>query len=131
MSKSNPTISIVDDDVSVRKSLIVLIEQCMNLETASFSSAEEFLEQGSGIDADFLIVDVHLPGISGIKLIEHLTSEGWKGPAVMVTGNADTERLAEIEKISRVHILMKPSNPAQLLSIIGEELSRNTAPQVG
>ena len=131
MSHNSPTISVVDDDVSVRKSLIVLIEQCMNLQTASFSSAEEFLEEGSGIDADFLIVDVHLPGMSGIKLIEQLPSQGWTGPAMMVTGNADAERLAEVEKLPRVHILMKPSNPAQLLSIIEDELAKDTAQQVG
>ena len=62
-------IFIIDDDSAVRESIRLLLD-CVGLETRDFASAEEFLEGRDGVDAECLILDVHMSGMSGLELLE-------------------------------------------------------------
>lgn len=122
MNSSPPIVCIIDDDFSVRKSIVSLI-RCFGLEARAFESAEAFLDADAIAEASFLIVDVRLPGISGIELLERLTESGWTGPAAVVTGNADTSQFATTKIHDGVHYLTKPCEPGQLMRIISAELA--------
>ena len=73
-------ISIVDDDAAVRDSLRFLLE-CEGYETREFASAREFLPADRAADGDCLILDVHMPGMSGIELLETMRRQGDTRPS--------------------------------------------------
>ena len=89
-----PLISVVDDDISVRRSLDRQLRS-VRLEARLFASAEEFLNSDHSRKADCLILDVRLPGMSGIELHHHLLARGCKVPAIFITahGSDDSARL--------------------------------------
>jgi FixJ family two-component response regulator len=84
-------VSVVDDDVSVRKSLDRLIRSA-RLEVKVFASAEEFLDSDRPCDADCLILDVRLPGISGIELHRHLLASKCELPVIFITAHESDDR---------------------------------------
>ena len=83
-------ISIVDDDESVREGLVSLMKS-HGYTAKSFASAEEFLQSGIA-HADCLIADMHMPGMSGIELVNHLATSGKSIPAILITAR-DAENL--------------------------------------
>ena len=80
----NVMISIVDDDKSVREAAKMLIRS-LGYATATFASAEEFLESGRLRDTACLITDVQMPGMSGVDLQSHLVANGHCTPVILVT----------------------------------------------
>ena len=87
-------IFIVDDDSATRDSLRLLLD-CVGLEAQDFPSAEAFLGARQFADRDCLVLDVHMPGMTGIELLEHLRERGDKIPIIIITGQpsvADTAR---------------------------------------
>jgi FixJ family two-component response regulator len=83
-----PLVSVVDDDVSVRKSLDRLIRSA-RLGVRVFASAEEFLNSDHPCGADCLILDVRLPGMSGIELHRHLLASRCDVPVIFITAHDD------------------------------------------
>ena len=77
-------ISIIDDDESVREAAVNLFRS-MGLPTAAYGSAEEFLASGMIQQTSCLVLDVHMPGMGGLKLQSHLKSIGRRIPIVFVT----------------------------------------------
>ena len=88
-----PMISIVDDDKSFRESANSLIRS-LGYATATFASAEEFLESGRLRDTECLITDMQMPGMSGVDLQSHLLANGHRTPVIFVTAHPQ-ERLRE------------------------------------
>jgi FixJ family two-component response regulator len=86
-----PLAAVVDDDISVRESLESLIRSA-GLEVRVFASAEEFLKAVHPRKADCLILDVRLPGMSGIDLHRQLTAHDFKVPAIFITAHGYDER---------------------------------------
>jgi FixJ family two-component response regulator len=86
-----PLISIIDDDISVRKSLARLIRS-VSLEVRVFASAEEFLNSDHPRKAECLILDVCLPGMSGIELHHHLLARGCNVPVIFITAHRSDDR---------------------------------------
>ena len=86
-------ISIVDDDKSFRESANSLIRS-LGYATATFASAEEFLESGRLRDTECLITDMQMPGMSGADLQSHLLANGHRTPVIFVTAHPE-ERLRE------------------------------------
>ena len=113
-----PIVSVVDDDISVRKSLDRLIRSA-HLEVRVFASAEEFLESDRPCDADCLILDVRLPGMSGIELQRHLLASKCEVPVIFITAHASDDR-ARLEAAldSTVAYLIKPFNGDELLDAV-------------
>ena len=83
-----PKIAIVDDDESVRESLVGLVES-VGYDVAFFSSAEEFLSLARLDQFACLIFDVRLPGMSGLQLFCHLRTNRQRIPTVIITAHAD------------------------------------------
>ncbi len=119
---SGPVICVIDDDRYVRESLVLLLS-CSGYHAVGFEDAESFLEAEAVEDADLLIVDVGLPGMNGVALIERLEETGITRPVVVVTGHADGNELQNSRPASLASFLHKPVDPPHLLEIIERLLS--------
>ena len=115
-------VSVVDDDVSVRKSLDRLIRSA-RLEVRVFASAEEFLNSDHPCEADCLIFDVRLPGMSGIELHRHLLASRCDVPVIFITahGSDDSARL-EAASDWTVAYFIKPFSGDELLDAVNVAL---------
>jgi two-component system, LuxR family, response regulator FixJ len=116
------TIYIVDDDDAVRDALLTLLV-CEGFSVVAFASAADFLRH---VDLDgpaCLVVDVHMPGMTGIELLERLRSDKVDIPAIVMTGapNPVTERATVRAGAS---LLTKPFRPEELVDAIGRALRR-------
>jgi len=113
-----PIVSVVDDDVSVRRSLDRLIRS-VGLEVRVFASAEEFLKSDHPRKADCLILDVRLPGMSGIELHRHLLARRCNVPAIFITAHAsDDAARAEAASDRTVAYFTKPFSGDELLDAV-------------
>lgn len=120
-----PLISVVDDDPSVRKSLDRLIRS-VRLEVRVFVSAEEFLESEHPCESDCLILDVRLPGMSGIELHRRLLATRCDVPVIFITAHGSDDR-AKSEAASdwTVAYLIKPFSGDELLDAVNAALNWN------
>ena len=118
-------VAVVDDDISVRESLESLIRSA-GLEVRLSASAEEFLNSPHPRRADCLILDVRLPGMSGIELHHHLVAEKCNVPAIFITAHAsDSRAKAEAASDRTVAYLTKPFGEDELLDAIRTALQWN------
>jgi FixJ family two-component response regulator len=115
-------VSIVDDDVSVRKSLDRLIRSA-RLEVRVFASAEEFLNSDHACKADCLIFDVRLPGMSGIELHRQLLASSCNVPVIFITAHGSDDRArSEAASDWTVAYLIKPFSGDDLLDAVNVAL---------
>jgi FixJ family two-component response regulator len=122
-SARKPMVCIVDDDEAVRHSLVALV-QCSGYSAVSYSCAEQFLESDPLPEVEFFIVDVRLPGMSGIELLDQLATLGLAKPAVVITGHADSQDVRQFLKLADVCVLPKPCAPEQLLDVIAAAVNQ-------
>ncbi len=117
-------ISVVDDDIWVRESLDSLIRSA-GMEVKTFASAEEFLDSADPHKADCLILDVRLPGMSGIELHRQLLARRFNRPVVFITAHASDE-VARSKAASdwTVAYLIKPFSDDELLDAVHAALKR-------
>ena len=106
-------IAIVDDDESVREAAINLFRS-MRLPAVAFASAEDFLSSDVARTTSCLVLDVQMPGMSGIELQRHLAATGQHIPIVFITAHPD--RREEAMKSGAVCFLTKPFNEGDLLA---------------
>ena len=117
-----PIISIVDDDISIRKSLHRLVRSA-GLEVLVFASAEEFLNSAHPRKADCLILDVQLPGMSGIELLHHMNNHEYKVPVIFITAHvSDEQARSEAASDWTVAYLIKPFSGEELLDAVNAAL---------
>ena len=117
-SGSMSLISVVDDDISVRKSLHRLIRSA-GFEVNVFASAEEFLNSTHPRKADCLILDVRLPGISGIDLHRQLLARRYNVPVIFITAHgSDEDARSEAASDWTVAYLIKPFGGDELLDAV-------------
>jgi FixJ family two-component response regulator len=117
-----PIISVVDDDISIRKSLDRLIRSA-GLEVLVFASAEEFLKSAHPRKADCLILDVQLPGMSGIELLHHMNIHKYKVPVIFITAHGSHEHArSEAASDWTVAYLIKPFSGEELLDAVNAAL---------
>lgn len=105
-------IHVIDDDDAVRDSTHILLA-LYGYEVYSHQSAEEFLSHLVG-EADCLVIDQNMPGMTGIELLEHLRANGNQTPAVMITGRIDVTLKPRAERMG-VTVLSKPLTAEQLV----------------
>jgi len=117
-----PLISVVDDDIWVRDSLDSLIRS-IGMDVRVFASAEEFLSSRQPCHSDCLILDVRLPGMSGIELHRHLSADMCKVPAIFITAHGSDDG-ARSEAVSdwTVAYLIKPFGEDELLDAVNAAL---------
>jgi FixJ family two-component response regulator len=118
---SQALVIVVDDDLSVRESLPELLRQCGFAATA-FASAAEFLTSGVVGQADCLILDVAMPGMSGIELARDLAGRGQAIPIVFMTAQGDQSERPRLLQEGAVACLFKPFTETQLLEAVGSAL---------
>lgn len=125
MSNVTPIVFVVDDDISVYKSLELLI-RCEGWQPEAFASAEEFLERPRTGMPSCLVLDVSLPGLTGLELQKHIAADRTDMPIIFITGCADVPTTVKAMKAGAVEFLIKPFNGDVLLSAIRAalELSR-------
>ena len=88
--KNKPLIAVVDDDQSVREALENLISS-VGFEVKLFASAEDFLDSDAPLKTDCAVLDLRLPGISGLELQRKLAADGQSIPVIIITAQGDDE----------------------------------------
>jgi FixJ family two-component response regulator len=124
-----PLIAVVDDDISVRESLESLIRS-VGLEVRVFASGEEYLNSAHPYKTDCLILDVRMPGMSGIEVHRRLRVSKCKVPVVFITAHGYDDR-ATSEEVSEwtVAQLTKPFSEDELLHAVGAALKLKSSAQ--
>jgi RNA polymerase sigma factor (sigma-70 family) len=115
---------IVDDDASVRKSLERLVRS-VGLRGKTFASAPEFLECAASDGPSCLVLDVRMPGASGLALQETLAAAGQSIPIIFITGHGDISMSVRAMKAGAVDFLAKPFNDQDLLEAVQEAIARD------
>lgn len=118
---SDPTIFIVDDDSAVRDSISMLLET-MGHRHKTFADAQEFLAALEPEDAGVLILDVRMPGMSGLGLQAELNKRNRHLPIIFITGHGDVPMAVEAMKNGAVDFIRKPFRQQDLLDRIHEAL---------
>ena len=108
---------VVDDEDIVRNSLSRLL-RAIGIPSSGFASGEAFLDQYRGDEQGCLIVDIRMPGMSGLDLIETLQGRGSALPAIVITGHTDEGSLKRLERLKTIGLLEKPFSLAQLKEIL-------------
>jgi FixJ family two-component response regulator len=122
--ESEPVVFIVDDDASVRKGLERLVRS-VGLRGKTFASAPEFLQCGASDGPSCLVLDVRMPGVSGLALQETLATAGHRIPIIFITGHGDIAMSVRAMKAGAVDFLPKPFNDQDLLEAIQEAIARD------
>jgi len=118
---TEPTIFVVDDDQAMRNSLKWLIES-IGMKVRTYSSADEFLNSFYPGRAGCLLLDVRMPGMSGLDLQAHLEREECRLPVIIITGHGDVEMAVKAMKAGAVDFIEKPFHDEDLLSSIRKAL---------
>lgn len=118
---ANRIICIVDDDEAVRDSLCLLLESG-GLATRSFVSADAFLQAGAQ-DMACLIIDLHMPGTSGLELLRLLRRRGLSQPVFVVSGRRYAMLDAEVQSAGATDLLSKPFDDRILLNLVMDAMA--------
>jgi FixJ family two-component response regulator len=118
------TVYLVDDDAGVRRAAKVLIES-VGLRVQSFASAREFLESQQPDAPGCLVLDVRLPGLSGLELQRELGKTSNPLPIIFITGYGDIPMSVQAMKAGAVEFLTKPFRDQQLLDAITQAIERD------
>jgi FixJ family two-component response regulator len=121
-----PVVFVIDDDISVRESLELLIRSAGWL-AETFASAREFLSRPAIPAPGCLILDVHLPDLNGLDLQERVAVERLDLPIILVTGYGDVSTAVRAMKAGAVEVLTKPFRHDVLLQAIGQAIDRSRA----
>ena len=116
-------VHIIDDEVEVRTALTLLL-QTAGIEARTYASAEEFLDEVRLNKPLCLLVDLRLPGMSGLELVQRLQQGPVRPVVVMITGHGDVPLAVEAMRTGALHFMEKPFEPVELLATIDEALER-------
>jgi FixJ family two-component response regulator len=114
-------ISIVDDDESVREAMKGLVRS-LGYRAAAFASAQEYLRSDRLTDTSCLIVDVQMPGMSGVELQERLIAGGRRTPIIFVTGFPEAKIRARVLRAGAFGYLSKPFDDESLIACLDRAL---------
>lgn len=123
----NTTVYVVDDDQAVRETITHLVDD-MGMKFQAFSSAERFLASYNYTGPNCLVLDVRMPGMSGMELLTKLSDENMRIPTVLITGHGDIPMAVEALKAGAVSFVEKPFREHVLWEKIKEalEISNNS-----
>jgi FixJ family two-component response regulator len=117
-------ISIIDDDASLRTATLRLLK-AMGFAAQAFASAQEFLESPRLSDTSCVIADVEMPGMSGVKLQEHLIAHGHTMRMIFITAFPEERIREQAMKAGAIAFLIKPFDESRLLECIKQALGRS------
>ena len=116
-SPLSPLIHLIDDDAAVRDSLALLIST-VGLRVQTWASPQEFLAKFDRASVGAIVLDVRMPGISGLTVLETLVTEGVDQPVIMLTGHGTVEMCRRAFKSGATEFLEKPVDDQQLLDAL-------------
>ena len=117
-------ISIVDDDESIRKGLGRLFRS-VGFEVDGFASAEEFLNTGDLQRSSCLILDLRMPGMSGLELQSRLAAGQWQIPIIFLSAHSDEQSRALALKAGAIEFVSKPFNEASLIRDVNKAVDQH------
>jgi FixJ family two-component response regulator len=123
-AQATPTVFVVDDDLSVRESLGSLI-RCAGWQPEVFESAQEFLSRPRLLSPTCLVLDVTMPGLTGLDLQNRIAGDRVDMPIIFITGNGNVPTTVRAMKAGAMEFLTKPVDGEVLLSAIRNALSRS------
>jgi FixJ family two-component response regulator len=126
MPPPTPVVVVVDDDVSVRESLELLI-QSEGWQPALFKSAQEFLARLPSVTPSCLILDINLPDLSGLDIQQRISDEKFSIPIIFITGYGDIPTSVRAMKAGAAEFLTKPLDDQILIEAIREAVLRSQA----
>ena len=126
MKPVEAVVFVVDDDPAVREALCSLIRS-VGLNAEAFASAQDFLNSPRPDAAACLVLDVRMPGLSGLDLQRELAGSGERIPIIFITGHGDIPMSVRAMKAGAAEFLPKPFRDQDLLDAIGQALERDEA----
>ena len=130
MPENNPVVYVVDDDPSIRDALDSLIRS-VGFRAQTFASAQDFLKSARPDAPGCLVLDVRLPGLSGLDLQRELARVDIRIPIIFITGHGDIPMSVSAMKAGAVEFLTKPFRDQDLLDAIQAAVERDRASQQG
>src|SRR5215813_9427645 len=124
ITDDTPVVFIVDDDASVRRSIEDLLSS-VALRSEAFATPQEFLDSKRADCPGCLVLDVRLPGMSGLDCQRKLTEAGVTIPIIFITGHGDVPMSVRAMKSGAVEFLTKPFRPQELLDAVQHALDRD------
>jgi FixJ family two-component response regulator len=124
MSYATPIVFVVDDDISVRESLELLIHSA-GWQPETFESAREFLSRPRVLVPSCLVLDITLPGLNGLDLQKSVAADRTDMPIIFITGYGDVPKTVQAMKAGAVEFLTKPFADDALLRAIRQALERS------
>ena len=124
MQQQAPTVFVVDDDEGVRNSLRFLLKS-VGLQTQTLGSASEFLDTYKPSQPGCLVLDVRMPGMSGLELQQQLNLRGAVIPVIFITGHGDIPMAVEAMQQGAFDFLQKPFRDQDLIDRIQRALERD------
>ncbi|MGB9469272.1 MAG: response regulator transcription factor [Candidatus Acidiferrum sp.] len=124
MSHAASIVFVVDDDISVRESLELLIRS-EGWQPETFSSAQDFLVRSRTPVPSCLVLDISMPGLNGLELQKHVAAEHPDVPIIFITGYGDVPKTVQAMKAGAVEFLTKPFEDNVLLGAIQQALERS------
>ena len=115
------TVIVVDDDTSIRRALRRQL-QILGFSVLDFQSAEEFLTSDFPTGDACLLLDVYMPGMTGIELCQSLAASGRHLPTILISGREDEQTRQMMRKAKPIASLLKPFDEKRLLSAIRKAL---------
>jgi FixJ family two-component response regulator len=122
--EQTPTVFVIDDDASVRRSIQGLLKS-VGLRSESFENSEDFLARHAADGPSCLILDVRLPGLSGLDFQRQLADAGVQIPIIFITGYGDIPMTVRAMKSGAVEFLSKPFHDQDLLDAVQQALERD------
>jgi FixJ family two-component response regulator len=119
-----PTVFVIDDDADIRASIQGLLKS-VDLRSESFATPQEFLRGRKPERPSCLVLDVRLPGVSGLDFQRELTNAGVRIPIIFITGHGDIPMTVKAMKSGAVEFLTKPFRDQDLLDAVYQALDRD------
>src|SRR5467141_112785 len=119
-----PTVFVIDDDAGVRASIQGLLKS-VSLRSETFGTAQDFLRRKRPDGPSCLVLDVRLPGVSGLDFQRQLADVGLRIPIIFITGHGDIPMSVRAMKSGAVEFLTKPFRGQDLLDAINQALDRD------
>jgi len=126
MKEAEPVVFVIDDDESIREALKDLLES-VGLRVETFASAPEFLQSRHADVPSCLVLDVRMPGLSGLDLQQEMADANIHTPIIFITGHGDIPMTVQAMKAGAVEFLTKPFRDQDLLDAIQQALDRDRA----
>jgi len=126
MSHATPIVFVVDDDISVRRSLQSLIDSA-GWQSETFASAQEFLSYPRVLAPSCLVLDVTLPDLNGLELQKRIAVDRTDMPIIFISGYGDVPMTVQAMKAGAIEFLTKPLGGDVLLSAIQHAIDRSSA----